>query len=77
MDTILKTNGRKNFLEARLKIAQEKWEKAHEKWIRANEEEIKDAELKDLKIMNSQTKMAFCNGQRKLLKELIVLEDLK
>lgn len=55
------------FLQARLEVAEKEWEKAYKKWMNSKH----CAKALDA---NSMTKMAFLNGQRKLLKELISLE---
>jgi hypothetical protein len=74
MSSIEEVNGRVNFLKERLKIAQEQWEKANKKWVSAKSEDCAAVEIANLKVKGSMTKMAFFNGQRKVLKELIALE---
>jgi hypothetical protein len=66
--------GRVNFLKARLAVAQKDWEKANEKWIKSSSLNCENAITANIKVKNSMTKMAFLNGQRKLLSELISLE---
>ena len=68
-------NGRKNFLEARLSIAQADWQKAHDRWVEVHKQKTKESGLRSLRIMAASSRMAFLNGQRKLLKELIALEE--
>ena len=61
----------KPFLEARLKIAQRDWKKAEKKWHKLSDSENKDDSWA---VRAAETRMAFLNGQRQLLKEFIGLE---
>jgi hypothetical protein len=65
--------GKINFLKVRLEIAQKEWEKANKKWM--NSKHCIEAIDANIAVKNSMTKMAFFNGQRKVLKELIKLEE--
>jgi hypothetical protein len=65
-----------NFLKVRLEVAEKEWKKANKKWTNSTDENCQEAITANLKVKNSMTKMAFLNGQRKLLKELIKLEEL-
>lgn len=66
--------GKINFLTLRLKIVEKEWEKANKKWVNSKNDDRVKAFNANAKVKNSMTKMAFLNGQRKMLKELITLE---
>lgn len=63
------------FLKARLEVTEKEWEKANKKWMNADDKDRVTAFDANMKVRSSMTKMAFLNGQRKILKELIVLEN--
>jgi hypothetical protein len=65
----------KPFLETRLELAQKEWRKAEKKYHRRFKGCKPDSEMDSLLIQSAATRMAFLNGQRQLLKELINLEN--
>ena len=63
------------FLEERLKIAQKNWSKANEKWMAKKTNYTTPGVIRTGSFPIAQ-RLAFYNGQVKLLKELIALERL-
>lgn len=63
-----------DFLKPRLRIAEKEWTKAHKKYLLRCKGAKPDSENDQFLIHCAETRMAFLNGQRQLLKELIALE---